>query len=140
MNKLKIALLCGPGNGSPKVLAETMKNLISNSGNDAVIYYEVKALRRLLPSRNSGHSWYLWQLYKLKHFFRDRKLFSKLRSVDAVIICNWTPSGFYKDTYNIPKFKTIIGNKPVLYYAVQYLHNSPTIIKTATTGICRYHL
>ena len=133
MKTLKIAIICGPENGSPKVLAETLEPLIRKTGCSAEIFYQAKAIRRLLPASQAKRNSVLWFLYKLKHFLNDRKVFSKLKSTDAVIICDWTPHGFYNDTYNIKRLKKII-NKPVLYYAVQFLENSPTIIKRLKDG------
>lgn len=132
--KLKIALTCGPENGSPKLLAETLENFISNSGHTAKVYYQVKAFRRLLSNQVVKYNWLVWMLYKAKYLIADRKLFSQLKEFDAVVICDWTPNGFYKDTYNIEKLRSIIRGKPILYYAVQYLQNSPTIIEKLKSG------
>jgi hypothetical protein len=131
---LKIAILSGPENGSPRVLAETLDQLIKETGYASEIFYQSKAIRRLLSANQVKVNKILWFLFKLKNFMADRRLFAKLREKDAVVICDWTPHGFYKDTYNIPKFKTLIDNKPVLYYAVQYLWNSPTIIQRLKDG------
>lgn len=134
MKKLDIAILCGPENGSPKVLAETLNEFITSTGNSSTVFYRVKAFRRLLSSKQVKFNSLSWFLYKLKHKTGDKQLFEQLRNKDAIIICDWTPNGFYKDTYNIEKLRTIINNKPILYYAVQFLENSPTIIKKLKDG------
>jgi hypothetical protein len=132
--KLKFALMCGPENGSPKVLAETLEKFIVQSGHTAKVYYQVKAFKRLLSHQIVKYNRLIWMLYKAKNLVADRKLFSRLRAYDAVIICDWTPNGFYRDTYNIDKLKSIIKGKPILYYAVQFLQNSPTIIEKLSSG------
>lgn len=134
MSKLNIAILCGPEIGSPRVLAETLEQFILESGNSPEIFYQVKAFKRLLSYKQAKYNWFLWALYKAKNFIADRKLFASLKNKDAIIICDWTPNGFYRFTYNIEKLKEIIKNVPILYYAVQFLENSPTIIEKLTSG------
>lgn len=134
MTKLKIALLCGPENGSPRVLAETLRDFIIAEGHLPIVFYRVKAFKRLLSYKDVRYNPIIWLLYKLKHLYKDYRLFQQLKNYDAIIICDWTPNGFYSHTYNIKKLKNIINNAPVLYYAVQYLENSPTIIEKLRSG------
>lgn len=134
MMQLDIGIICGPENGSPRVLAETFAAFIRDSGNDAEVFYRAKAFKRLLPSKCVKYNWLLWLLYRIKHLPGDWIFFSRLRKMKAIIICDWTPNGFYNDTYNIEKLKGIINHKPILYYAVQYLLNSPTIVEKLKNG------
>ena len=131
---LKIAIISGKENGSPRVLATTLDQFIKSTNNLSRIFYKAKALKRLLKKANVRYNKWIWFLYKLFNTLNDKSFFSRLKGFDAVIICDWTPNGFYKNTYNIKKFKDIIGGKPVLYYAVQYLGNSPTLIKKLKDG------
>jgi len=131
---LKIAILTGSENGSPKVLAETLHPFITSTGNSSEIFYKVKALWRLNSSKTVKLNKFMWFLYKLIYFVNDLNLFKQLRKTDAVIITACSPYGFYKDSYNVKKFKSKIKNKPVLYYAVQYLENSPTIMEKLQAG------
>lgn len=108
-------------------MANTLKSMINDSGNSATVFYNIKALRRLFPASVVNRNIVLWSIYKLRYFFDDIRLFRKIRKMDAVVVCDWTPHGFYKDSYNVKAFKKRINSKPVLYYAVQYLMNSPTI-------------
>jgi hypothetical protein len=131
---LKIAILSGPENGSPKVLARTLEPLIKDSGHYPQIFYRIKALTRLFSAKQVNSNKFLWIFFKITHFIGDQVFFAKLKRKDAVIVCACSPYGFYKDSYNIAKFKKIIKNKPVLYYAVQYLENSPTIKEKLKSG------
>jgi len=131
---IRIGILSGPQNGSPKILARTLQASILETGNEAVIDYNIKALRRLFPASIVGRNPFLWSLFKLRYYVADRKLFRMMAGMDAVVICDWTPHGFYTDSYNVTDFKTKIGGKPVFYYAVQYLMNSPTIIEKLAEG------
>lgn len=134
MKKLDIAVLCGPENGSPRVLAETLEQFVKDSGNNSELFYQVKAFNRLYDHKTVGRNWFIWQLYKLKNLFKDKALLSELKSKDAIIICDWTPSGFYTETYNIEKLRQILGEVPILYYAVQYMGNSPSIMEKLRSG------
>jgi hypothetical protein len=134
MRILDVAILCGPENGSPRVLAETLHEFVARSGNTSQVFYRVKAFRRLLSARQAKYNPLAWFFYRIKHWLGDRELFAELKKKDAVIICDWTPNGFYRQTYNIEKLRTIIDNKPILYYAVQYVGNSPTIIQKLKDG------
>lgn len=126
--------MCGPENGSPRVLAETLHEFVKRTGHTSQVFYNVKAFRRLLSYKQAKYNPFAWLLYKLKNFAGDKKLFSELKKKDAVIICDWTPNGFYTQTYNIEKLRTILNHKPILYYAVQFVGNSPTIIKKLKDG------
>lgn len=135
MEPLKIGLVCNAENGSPKVLAETLNEFIRNTTNDSTeVFYELKALKRLLPSSKVKYNKIIWALFKLRYFFRDKNLFKKLKTKDAIIVCSTTPVAFYNDSFNIKKFKSILNNKPILYYAVQYLENSPTQVESLKAG------
>lgn len=134
MAKLNIAIMCGPDNGSPRVLAETLEQFILKLGHNPKVYYRVKAFKRLLSYKQANYNPFLWLFYKLKNYSGDRKLFSELKNKDAIIICDWTPNGFYRQTYNIEKLRGIVNHKPILYYAVQFLENSPTIIEKLKAG------
>ncbi|MBN2486811.1 MAG: hypothetical protein JXB34_12625 [Bacteroidales bacterium] len=131
---LKIAIVSGPENGSPKVLSATLEKFILNTGNYARKFYRVKALTRLFPAKTVNENKLLWIVFKLLHFIGDSLFFSSLKNFDAVIVCSCTPYAFYKHSYNVKAFKKKIDNKPVLYYAVQYLENSPTIKKRLVEG------
>ena len=127
MTPLHIGILCNAENGSPKVLAETLSEFINLGDNHSEIFYESKALKRLLPSKKVHYNKLLWFLFKLKNSLKDKRLFAKLKKKDAIILCDTSPHAFYKNSFNIKKFKKIILSKPILYYAVQYLENSPTL-------------
>jgi len=131
---LKIALVCGIENGSPKVLAHTLQQLILESGKEAKVFYRVKALNRLLGAKKAKYSPLKWLLNKAYHFIGDRTFFSEIRKMDAVIICGWTPHSFYSSSFNVEAFKNRIHDVPVLYYAVQYLNNAPTIVSRLKEG------
>lgn len=131
---LKIGILSSPHNGSPKILANALSSSIGELGHYSRVYYNIKALRRLFRASEVEKKPLLWLLFKILYFLIDWFLFLRLRKMDAVVICDWTPHGFYKDAYHVKRLKQRIGNKPVLYYAVQYLMNSPTIVNRLNEG------
>lgn len=133
MKQQHIALISGPENGSPRVLAKTLFSMLIEEGQNAKVFYQAKAFRRLLDAKTANIAKLNWIIYKLLYLTRDKRLFRELKNFDAVIICDWTPNGFYKHTYNIEKLRSII-KKPILYYAIQYLQNSPSIVKKLADG------
>ncbi|MFZ5940856.1 MAG: glycosyltransferase [Bacteroidota bacterium] len=131
--QINIAVLCGPENGSPRVLAETLNAFLLDEGHASEINFRVKALTRLLPARMLNYNRWLTFFYKAYHYIGDRRMFSLMRKKDAVILCGCTPYAFYSDSYHVERFRKII-KKPVLYYAVQYLENAPTIVERLKAG------
>lgn len=130
---LKIAIITSPHNGSPKVLAETLHAFIEKTGNESRIFNRVKALTRLFSSKTVKSKAFVWFLYKTLHYIGDKIFFANIKKYDAVVLCACSPYGFYNHSYNIERLKSII-QKPVLYYAVQYLENSPTILELLKAG------
>ena len=130
---LKLAIISGKENGSPRVLAETLNEMVGLSDHSSRVYYNSKAIRRLLSGKEVKKNPVLWFLYRMLHWLKDRSFFREIRKKDAVILCDWSPHGFYRDSYDIKEFKRLTKT-PVLYYSVQYLGNSPTIIERLKKG------
>lgn len=130
---LHIALLTPSHSGSPKVLAETLAPLIEETNNEVKIYYRANALLRLTKVDKKKFK-LLKNILRKIQAFSDKRLFRTLKKKDLIIICGTTPFAFYRDTYNIEKLKTILPGLPIFYYAVQYLGNSPSLIKRLKNG------
>lgn len=126
---LEIGILTTFKNGSSKVLAETLSPFLKANGHNASVFYNVSALTRLFSAKETDTNPLIWLALKAKHFFTDRKLFKNLRDKEAIIVCDFIPYAFYKHSYNIARLKKKLPGKPVLFYAVQYLENAPTLMK-----------
>jgi len=124
---MNIGLITTTKNGSSKVLAETLHAFITESGNTSHIIYNIKALTRLFSAKEAGVNPMKWLIIKARYFYSDRKMFRYLRKMDAVVVCDFIPFAFYKNSYNIERFKKKVPGRPVLFYAVQYLENAPTL-------------
>ncbi|WP_242919052.1 hypothetical protein [Pontibacter liquoris] len=126
---MKIAILSRPDYRSPRILAESLKYQLKNVGINADIFHNIDVLARLYSYQEQAHryKYHFWLRKKFQSFFQDHLFLKKLKQYDAIVICECTPNGFWKDHYNIEKLKNITG-KPVLYYEVYYLGNAPTQI------------
>jgi hypothetical protein len=127
---LKIAILTRPDYRSPRVLAESLHHQINSLSVSADILFDIDVLSRLFSYKEKAHKYrfHFWIREKFGNCFRDRNLINKLKQYDAIIICECTPNGFWKNHYNIEQLKKIT-NKPVLYYEVYYLGNAPTQVE-----------
>jgi len=126
---IKVAILSRAEDASPKVLAQTLNEFILQTEHRSEVFYNLKAVRRLSSHSEVGelHGRLPWALYRTWHYLRDRLFFRKLKTFDAVIISECSPSAFLRHSFNIDKLKSRIGGKPVLYYEVYFLGNAPTI-------------
>ncbi len=131
---LKIALLTTSQHRSPRVLAETLAPLIEYTGHTAKIYYRLNAVQRLTSLKENGFNSAKRVMMMALFWIGDYLFFRKLKDSNIIIICSCTPFAFYRHTYNINELKRKISDKPVLYYAVQYLANSPTLVEKLTEG------
>lgn len=125
---LNIAIVTRGGNGSPLILARSLKAQLEEIGVNAEISEDINVLNRLVSYKDSGLSLHYWLKKILFNYISDRKILNRLKAMDAVIISECTPNGFWKRLYNIEKLKAIV-KKPVLFYEVYYLGNAPTQIE-----------
>jgi hypothetical protein len=135
-SKTKIAIITRKDYRSPRILAESLKNQFNKLGVTADLFYEIEVLTRLNSFKEIKHKFkfHFWLRRKLQNLVVDRKFLNKLFGYDAIIVCECTPNGFWKDFYNIELLKKKVG-KPVLFYEVYYLGNAPTqIAKLAAAG------
>lgn len=125
---MKIAILTKPDYSSPRILADSLKNQLIAHNVYAEIFYEISLLTRLVSFFDSKLSLHFWLNRKISKYFHDKKMLKKLNKFDAIIICECTPNGFLRKLYNIEKLKSIL-KKPILFYEVYYLGNTPSQIK-----------
>ena len=137
---VKVAIVTSPDNGSPRVLAESLNDFIRQTGHHSDVLYELGAVRRLKSSTEVKpvHGFLPWMLYKALHFLGDFRVFKRLKTFDAIVICECCPAAFLKHSLNIQKLKARVGMRPILYYEVYYLENSPTIVASLREG--NHHL
>lgn len=126
---VRIALITSRNNGSPKILAETLNSFLIKQDIRSKIFYSDRALNRLYSLREIPQKKIIWLLSKISSIFQDTIMIKELRKFDAIILCGTTPFAFYKDSYNIKKLRQLVPEVPILYYAVQYLGNSPTLME-----------
>lgn len=127
----RIAILTRPDYKSPRVLAQSLKLQLNKAGVVADIFYSIDTLTRLHNywETSSDIKFHFWLRRKLKNYLHDLKLLKELRTYDAVIISECSPNGFWKQLYHVEKFRKLL-DKPVLFYEVYYLGNTPTQIAT----------
>lgn len=125
---MKIAILTPPVNGSPLILARSLKTQLEEAGKIAVISEEINVLNRLVSYKNNKLSFHFWLWEKIHNYFKDRKTLKFLKNADAVVICDCIPNAFWKRLYNVERLKAIT-KKPVLLYEVFYLGNAPTQVE-----------
>ncbi|WP_439883021.1 glycosyltransferase [Pontibacter sp. MBLB2868] len=125
--EINIAILTRKDYRSPRILAESLKQLLNKAGVTVDIFYNIEVLLRLNTFQEAKHrlKFHFWLRRKLFNFFADRIFLEKLQTYDAVVISECTPNGFWKEYYNIEKLKHIL-QKPILFYEVYYLNNAPT--------------
>jgi hypothetical protein len=128
---LKIAILSRPDYRSPRILAESLRYQLKNVGINADIFHNIDVLTRLYSFQDQAHKYkyHFWLRKKFQSFFQDHMFLKKLKQYDAIVICECTPNGFWKDHYNVEKLKCLT-RRPVLYYEVYYLGNAPTQINS----------
>jgi hypothetical protein len=131
---MKVAIVTTTIHGSPRVLADTLKPFIEHTGNEARIFYRIGALNRLFSSKEYGVNKILWSLHRLRYHIKDSRFFSDLKNYNVIVICGTTPHAFYKNSYNIQGLRKRRPGIPILYYAVQYLENSPTLVEKLNQG------
>lgn len=125
---MKIAILSRSDYSSPRILAESLRNQLNEQNVYAEIFYEMGLLTRLVSFFDSKLSFHFWFKRKVSKYFYDKNVLKKFKKFDAVIICECTPNGFLKRLYNIEKLKLIL-KKPILFYEVYYLGNTPSQVK-----------
>jgi hypothetical protein len=127
---IKVAIVSRPDSASPRVLAETLHDFIGQTENRSEVFYALKALRRLSGHADVKrlHGFVPWLLYRSLHWVSDYAFFAKLRSFDAIVICECSPLAFLKYSFDIRKLKARSGKKPVLLYEVYFLGNAPTVL------------
>lgn len=128
---IKIAIITRHKHASPRVLAESLVTFMPLLGAYSKIYYKINTIKRLLSYSviRSQYSYHIWFLYKMIFLISDKLFIMKLKTYDTIIICDCIPISFYYNTYDIEKLRGLIGDVPVLFYAVFYLGNAPTQIE-----------
>lgn len=124
---MKIAILTREDYRSPRILAESLKLQLEQAGAEVVILYDIHFLNRLVSYKKSKLSFHFWLQKKITHWFSDQQIIKSLKKMDAVVISECIPNGFWKHLYNVEKLKSIL-QKPVFIYEVYYLRNAPTQI------------
>jgi glycosyltransferase involved in cell wall biosynthesis len=122
---MKIVILTRTGNGSPKILAESLQIQLKKAGVEAEILFEIEVLNRLVGYKDSKLSYHFWLKKIISNYFHDKKIIHQLKDFDAIIISESSPNGFWRNLYNVERLKKMI-KRPVLYYEVYYLGNAPT--------------
>jgi hypothetical protein len=133
---VKVAIVTSPDNGSPRVLAETLNDFISQTGHHSEVLYELGAVRRLKSYADvkTAHGFLPWMLYKALHLVGDFRVFKRLKTFDAIVICECCPAAFLKHSLNIQRFRARVGKTPILYYEVYFLENAPTTVAKLREG------
>ena len=128
---IKIAIVTRPQNSSPRILAETLQQFLSNCNTKNQVFYRVNTFKRLIKYKDVKHKYkfFQWVVYKMIFYVRDKMFIRRLKSYDAIIISDCTPISFLKETYNIEKLRKIMGAIPIIFYEVYYLANAPTQIE-----------
>lgn len=124
---MNFIILTRSGNGSPLILANSVKNQLEECGHHVVISTQINILNRLVSFKNNTLSFHFWLWEKLINYIEDRRLICKLKKSDAVVISECIPNGFWNRLYNVERLKQIT-RKPVFFYEVYYLGNAPTQI------------
>jgi len=126
----KIAILSSSAPRSPRVLADSLHQLLKTTNTFSEVFYRIDALKRLLKYNDVKHKYkfHLWFGYKLWYFFKDRILVERLKSFDAIVICDCIPGAFLQSAYSVENLRKKLGNTPILFYEVFYLGNAPTQI------------
>jgi hypothetical protein len=125
---IQISVLTRKGNGSPLILAKSLKSQLEEEGLVAEISEEINVLNRLVSYEQNTLSFHFWLWEKLHNYFNDKKILKQLKKADAIVICDCIPNAFWKRLYNIERLKAIT-KKPVLLYELFSLHNAPTQIE-----------
>jgi hypothetical protein len=102
---------------------------MQRAGIFADVFYNINILNRLVSFKDSKLSFHFWLREKLWNLFRDRAIIKKLKNFDAIIISETIPNIYYRQQFNIESFKNVI-QKPIGIFAVYYLGNAPTQIKS----------
>ena len=126
---MKLSILTAPGNGSPLILAHSLKSQLEAAGHDVEVSTEINTLNRLVSYKNNTLSFHFWLWEKLHNYFSDKKIIRTLKRSDAVVLCECIPNAYWKRLYNVEKLKKMIG-RPVFLYEVYYLANAPSQIET----------
>lgn len=122
---MKIAILTKEAFSSPRILAESLAHQLIGVGVETQIFFDIDVLNRLVSYQNSKLSFHYWLQKKIVHYFNDRKIIRALKKMNAVVISECIPNGFWKQLYNVEKLKSIL-QIPVLIYEVYYLGNAIT--------------
>lgn len=134
--KAKIAILTRPDDASPKILSQSLQEMIQDCGGECDIFYEISMLMRLLPlfgeNKQKGKIHFVLRR-KARFFFRDLQTLNALKKYDAIVISDCEPNGFWKDLFNVEKLRSIL-QKPIIFHEVYYLGNLPSHIQTLKEG------
>ena len=128
---MKIAILTRPDNKSPKIMALSLQNSLIEQGNDCDIFYNIYALKRLIPLNKplrAKTSFHFRVKQKISNYVKDKSFFNTLKKYDAIIISECIPNGFWRGQYALDKFKKTI-NKPLGFLEVFFLDAAPNHIK-----------
>lgn len=126
---LRFAVLCNRENGSPKVLGQTLTAFLERAGHQATLSYELKAIRRLLDGREAKVFSPAWGIYRAARAAHDARLLSRLREMDAIVLCGTTPRMFHRHACGVERLRELLHPIPVIYYSVQYLGNAPSLVE-----------
>lgn len=127
---IRIAIVSSPENRSPRVLAESLHQFLNSTNAYSKVFYRINSFKRLLKFKDVKHKYkfHLWIGYKLLYFFKDQIFIDKLKNFDAIILCDYVPTAFFNDTYDIEKLRILVGNIPILFYEIAYIGNTPTLL------------
>lgn len=127
----KVAIITRSQNSSPRVLAESLNMLIKKLGSASQVYFKINVIKRLLNYKDvrEKHNRVVWFIYKSIFAVSDHFFLKKLKDFHAIIISDCCPLGFLKNEYNIEKLRSLLENKPILFYEVYYLGNAPSQIE-----------
>ncbi len=127
---MRIAIITRADDSSPKVLAQSLHTMLSFIGIECKVFLESGLLMRLVSANRFRDYNNLKQKVK-GHYHRiklkrsDSKTIKQLKEFDAIVFCECSPNGFWRNYYNTEKLKKLTG-KPVIFYEVYYLGNAPT--------------
>lgn len=126
---MKIVIITRPENRSPKVLAYSLRNMLSSNGVECDIIENIDFLRRLLPIYKKPTRWnkYLHRRLedKIRFLKKDNELIARCKQADAVIISECIPNAYWKNYYALTELKKKIAGKPFGLLEVFYLNSAP---------------
>ncbi|WP_282041204.1 hypothetical protein [Winogradskyella flava] len=135
---MRIAIITRPDNKSPKNLAITLAKSLDTNNIQSEIFYDTGFLTRMV-ALSDNLRWNVKSHYrirqKLKFYFKDLKTLRKLKTFQAVIICECIPNAMWRNVYPIESLRSNI-KLPIGLYEVFFLESAPHFIDKLKT---EYH-